>query len=88
MTWIDRLAEQKMRGWSPDLSKHDRLLDLLETYHKISIEKITDPKAYGDLLSWCLEHCRGKFRDLRHGDGYIWYFELEEDATMFALRWR
>jgi hypothetical protein len=49
---------------------------------------MSDPTAYGDILTWCLEHCRGKFRDLKHGDGFIWYFELEEDATMFALRWR
>jgi len=87
MTWIDKLAEQKMRTWSPDLSNHDRLLDLLETYHKIPIEKIPDTSVYGDVLTWCLEHCRGKFRDLKHGDGFIWYFEKEEDAALFALRW-
>jgi hypothetical protein len=38
-------------------------------------------------LSWCLKHCRGKFRDLKHGDNTVWYFEHQEDATMFALKW-
>jgi len=88
MTWIDRLAESKMRAWSPDLGKHDRLLHLLETYYKIAIDPVSDTNNYGDMLTWCLEHCGGKFRDLKHGDGFIWYFEREEDATMFALRWR
>jgi hypothetical protein len=34
-----------------------------------------------------LEHCSDKFRDIKHGDGMLWYFKREEDATMFALRW-
>lgn len=76
------------REWyNQDLNKHDKLLDLLQTYHKIHLEKMSDKNEYGDILTWCLEHCRGKFRDLKHGDGLIWYFELEEDATLFALRW-
>jgi hypothetical protein len=88
MTWIDKLAENKMSAWyNQDLNKHEKLLHLLETYHKITIEKLSDPSRFGDMLSWCLVHCKGKFRDLKHGDGLVWYFELEEDATMFALRW-
>ena len=74
-----------MRTWySPDLSKHDQLLTLLETYHKIPMSDIKD---YGDTLTWCLENCQGKFRDLKHGEGLIWYFEQEQDAALFALRW-
>jgi hypothetical protein len=82
-----RAATNAVRDWySPDLNKHDRLLELLETYHKVRIET-PDRDTYGDTLAWCLEHCRGKFRDLRYGDSIDWYFEQEEDATMFALRW-
>jgi hypothetical protein len=88
VTWIDRLAENKMRAWyGPDISKHDKLLGLLETYHRIPIEKMSDETTYGNILTWCLEHCKGKFRDLKYGDGVAWYFELEEDAALFALRW-
>ena len=32
---------------------------------------------------WCLENLEGEYMCL----GYYWYFEREEDVTMFALRW-
>ena len=33
--------------------------------------------------NWCLENLEGEYMCL----GYYWYFEREEDATIFALRW-
>lgn len=82
-----KAANQTVRAWySPDLSKHDQLLTLLETYHRVHVEK-NNRDTYGDTLTWCLKNCQGKFRDLKHGDGMYWYFELEQDATMFALKW-
>jgi hypothetical protein len=80
-----KAANQTMRAWySEDLLKHDKLLDLLETYHKVHLNENED---YAEKLTWSLEHCKGKFRDIKHGDGMYWYFEREEDATMFALKW-
>jgi hypothetical protein len=78
-------ATQTMRAWySADLSKHDQLMALLNTYHKVQLH---NNEHYPEKLSWCLEHCVDKFRDIRHGDGMLWYFKQEQDATMFALRW-
>lgn len=75
----------KLRSWfSDDLRKHDQLMTLLDTYHKV---QLSNNENYPDKLSWCLEHCQSKFRDLSHGNGILWYFESEQDATMFALRW-
>lgn len=83
-----KAMNQTVRAWySEDLKKHDRLLELLDTYHKVRIEQAKDKEDYGDKLTWCLEHCQGKFRDLKYGDSMDWYFEREEDATLFALKW-
>jgi hypothetical protein len=80
-----KAANQTMRAWySEDLKKHDQLMALLNTYHKV---QLNDNENYPEKLAWCLEHCRDKFRDIKHGDGMQWYFKREEDATMFALRW-
>lgn len=85
---VMRAARQTSRAWySADLSKHDRLMELLETYHKVHLSANPGSENYGDTLSWCLEHCKGKFRDIKHGDGLDWYFENEEDAAVFALKW-
>lgn len=81
-------ASASAHSWStPDLSKHDQLMSLLETYHRVHIDATEGWENYGDTLSWCLEHCKGKFRDIRNINGVDWYFEYEEDATLFALRW-
>lgn len=78
-------ANQTMRAWySEDLLKHDKLMELLDSYHKVHIN---EAEQYAEKLAWCLEHSQGKFRDIKHGEGMYWYFELEEDATMFALKW-
>jgi hypothetical protein len=80
-----KAANETMRTWySADLSKHDRLLELLGTYYCVEVENNDE---YAEKLTWCLEHCKSKFRDLKHGDGMKWYFENEQDATMFALKW-
>jgi hypothetical protein len=43
---------------------------------------------FPEKLTWCLENCQNKFRDLAEGNGYrAWYFENEQDATMFAMKW-
>lgn len=36
-----------------------------------------------ELKIWCEANLKGH----RHGRGKIWLFELEKDASMFALRW-
>ena len=78
-------VHQTMRAWySEDLKKHDQLMTLLDTYHKVHL---TSTEHYPDKLTWCFQYCKGKFRDMRHGDGMYWYFQLEEDASMFALKW-
>lgn len=77
--------DQSMRAWySADLKKYDKLMALLETYHKVHLE---DDEKYPEKLTWCLEHCQNKFRDIKHGDGMYWYFENEQDASMFAMKW-
>ncbi len=37
------------------------------------------------MANWCSENCRGKW----FGTDWnrIWYFDLEEDAVAFKLRW-
>lgn len=65
-------------------SHDERLMALLETYHHIATYRDHD---FNEKLVWCLEHCQGKFRDIRTFDHRIWYFENEKDAAMFALKW-
>ena len=66
-----------------DLQQDDRLMKLLETYHPVKLQDEDFPEK----LTWCLENCQNKFRDLII-DGYrVWYFENEKDATMFAMKW-
>jgi hypothetical protein len=80
-----RAAKQSMRTWySEDLKKHDKLMDLLETYHKVHLE---DTDQYAEKLTWCLEYAQSKFRDIKQGDGMDWYFEDEQDAVLFAMKW-
>jgi hypothetical protein len=65
------------------LTKDQKLMELLETYHPIA----SDDDSHPEKLTWCLEHCQGKFRDIRMGDGRVWYFQNDQDATLFALKW-
>ena len=67
-----------------DLRADDRLMNLLETYYDVHIGNDIE---FAEKLTWCLEHCQSKFRDLSEQDGRVWYFENEHDATMFAMKW-
>ena len=66
------------------LTQDERLMDLLSTYYPGTGE---DEGDYSERLTWCLEHCQNKFRDIRMVKGRVWYFQNEQDATMFALKW-
>jgi len=62
----------------------EKLRKLLESYHPVSTHKDED---FSEKLCWCLEHCQGKFRDLKLLSHRVWYFQIEQDASMFALKW-
>ena len=65
------------------LKVDQRLMQLLETYHCIVLKD----EDFADKLTWCLEHCQNKFRDLSDPNGRAWYFQNEQDASMFAMKW-
>jgi hypothetical protein len=67
-----------------DLKTDSRLMELLESYHAVLI---TNDIEFSEKLTWCLEHCQSKFRDLSDQNGRVWYFENEKDATLFAMKW-
>jgi hypothetical protein len=67
-----------------DLQTDERLMRLLETYHAVHVGNDIE---FAEKLTWCLEYCQNKFRDLSEQDGRVWYFENEKDATMFAMKW-
>jgi len=76
---------QTLSNWRVEyLRRHDSLMKLLDTYHKVHLK---DNQHYQDKLSWCLENCQSKFRDIKHEEGIDWYFEIEQDAALFALKW-
>jgi len=55
----------------------------LDTYHAIVLRD----EDFAEKLTWCLENCQSKFRDLSDPNGRAWYFQNEQDATMFAMKW-
>ncbi len=61
----------------------EKLLSVLEDYHMVQLED----DNYNEKLTWCLEHCQNKFRDINYSRGRRWYFQNEQDATMFSLKW-
>lgn len=65
------------------LKVDQRLMDLLKTYYVIVLKD----DDFSGKLTWCLEHCQSKFRDLSDPNGRAWYFQNELDASMFAMRW-
>lgn len=65
------------------LKVDERLMLLLDTYHAIVLKD----DDFAEKLTWCLENCQNKFRDLAHPNGRSWYFQNEQDATMFAMKW-
>lgn len=65
------------------LKVDQRLMELLGTYSMI----VLPDEDFAEKLTWCLEHCQDKFRDLSEQNGRAWYFQNEQDATMFAMKW-
>ena len=65
------------------LKVDDRLMSLLQTYHVIVLRD----DDFSEKLTWCLQHCQHKFRDLSDASGRAWHFQNQQDATMFAMRW-
>ena len=65
------------------LKVDDRLMLLLSTYHVI----VLSDDDFAEKLTWCLENCQNKFRDLSDANGRAWYFQNEQDAMMFSMRW-
>ena len=59
------------------------LLEALQDYHVVRLEDF----EFNAKLVWCLEHCQNKFRDIRDQGTRAWYFENEQDAIMFAMKW-
>jgi hypothetical protein len=57
---------------------------VLAEYHVVRLEYDTN---YNSILTWCLEHCQNKFRDMQETRGRSWYFQNEQDAIMFAMKW-
>lgn len=66
-----------------DLNVHDPLMDLLESYTML----VLPDSDFAEKLTWCLANCQNKFRDLSVAGGRAWYFQNEQDAAMFAMRW-
>jgi hypothetical protein len=67
------------RQWFPN----EQLMNLLSKYHVVKVED----SDFNHKLLWCLEHCQNKFRDLSDQNCRAWYFENEQDALMFAMKW-
>jgi len=62
----------------------ESLMAVLADYHVV---RLNSDENYNDMLTWCLEHCQNKFRDIQESRGRAWYFQNEQDATMFAMKW-
>lgn len=75
-TWVTNPHENQ-------LASDERLMALLKTYTPVKLPDTVFPLK----LTWCLEHCQSKFRDISTNGDRVWYFELEGDATLFALKW-
>ena len=80
--WTAPLLDRAQR--SEDHLKIDqRLTELLNSYHAIVLRD----DNFSLKLTWCLENCQDKFRDLSDPNGRAWYFQNEQDAAMFAMKW-
>jgi hypothetical protein len=63
---------------------HRELIKLLGKWYAITLPNDFD---YDKKLSWCLENCQGKFRDIKEFSIVAWHFENKQDAAIFALCW-
>lgn len=61
------------------------LMAVLKDYYVVRLPHTST--QYNNMLTWCLEHCQNKFRDIQESTGRAWYFQNEHDATMFAMKW-
>jgi len=66
------------------LLEDDKLMSILNSYYIVRLE---DDNNFNEKLTWCMEHCQNKFRDIREATCRAWYFQNEQDASMFAMRW-
>lgn len=66
------------------LLEHERLMKILESYHVV---RLGGDEDFAEKLTWCMEHCQSKFRDIKESNCRAWYFQNEQDASMFAMRW-
>lgn len=66
------------------LMEDGKLMEILQNYHVVRLDTDDD---FSDKLTWCMEHCQNKFRDIRESNCRAWYFQNEHDAAMFAMRW-
>ena len=65
---------------------HEMFDKMSEEHHKCERPDwfhVRIQKCYADTFKWAKTNCTGKFI----GDGRIWAFEDENDATAFLLRW-
>ena len=74
-------ASRTKTGWPKPT---ESLMAVLADYHVV---RLNNDENYNDMLTWCLEHCQNKFRDIQESRGRAWYFQNEQDATMFAMKW-
>jgi len=65
------------------LSVHEPLMQILQNYTMI----VMPDDDFAEKLAWCLENCNCKFRDLSVADGRAWYFQDDQDAMIFTMRW-
>lgn len=66
------------------LMEDEKLMSILESYFVVRLENDED---FSEKLTWCMEHCQNKFRDIRESTCRAWYFQNEQDASMFAMKW-
>jgi len=67
------------------LLEDEHLMSILKDYHVVRIDD--DDENFNEKLTWCMEHCQNKFRDIREANCRAWYFQNAQDASMFAMRW-
>lgn len=66
------------------LMEDEKLMSILNSYYVVRLDSDED---FNEKLTWCMEHCQYKFRDIRESNCRAWYFQNELDASMFAMKW-
>jgi hypothetical protein len=51
------------------------------------VVRLSKDDDFAEKLTWCMQHCQSKFRDIRESDCRAWYFQNEQDASIFAMKW-